>query len=116
MYQVFEYETRNKFCLNVSSFEITKLLLFSLFLIYIKPFLIHLSLQLQFNDILTICQSIAIMEANISPSVRKMKNIDNDNDNFYVGRDIFKLPNGDIYDGEYMAHRSGLVWREGMYL
>lgn len=36
-------------------------------------------------------------------------------ENFYIGRGVFNLPNGDSYDGEYVAHRNGLIWREGMF-
>nr|CAH7715270.1 unnamed protein product [Callosobruchus chinensis] len=33
---------------------------------------------------------------------------------FYRGSSKFEFPNGDIYEGEFCAHRSGLVWREGL--
>ncbi|CAH1966377.1 unnamed protein product [Acanthoscelides obtectus] len=33
---------------------------------------------------------------------------------FCRGASKFEFPNGDIYEGEYCAHRSGLVWREGL--
>ncbi|XP_017769914.1 PREDICTED: uncharacterized protein LOC108557771 [Nicrophorus vespilloides] len=32
---------------------------------------------------------------------------------FYNGTNTFKLPNGDEYIGDYWAHRSGSIWREG---
>lgn len=32
---------------------------------------------------------------------------------YHFGVDIFQMPNGDVYEGEYCAHRFGLVWREG---
>ncbi|KAF7265044.1 hypothetical protein GWI33_021664, partial [Rhynchophorus ferrugineus] len=32
---------------------------------------------------------------------------------FYQGSSKFQFPNGDQYDGEYCAHSSGLVWRQG---
>lgn len=31
----------------------------------------------------------------------------------YSGKDTFTFPNGDIYDGEFCAHRIGILWREG---
>lgn len=34
-------------------------------------------------------------------------------EDFYVGEGAFQLPNGDKYEGGYIAHRSGLVWKEG---
>lgn len=37
-------------------------------------------------------------------------------ENFYLGKGSFNLPNGDTYNGEYVAHRNGLVWREGNIL
>ncbi|KAG5872104.1 hypothetical protein JTB14_031046 [Gonioctena quinquepunctata] len=33
--------------------------------------------------------------------------------NFQKGQFTFIFPNGDKYQGEYCAHRSGVVWREG---
>lgn len=36
-------------------------------------------------------------------------------ENFHIGKGVFNLPNGDSYDGEYVAHRSGLLWREGVF-
>lgn len=33
--------------------------------------------------------------------------------NFYFGIANFTLPNGDNYSGEYCAHTSGLIWRNG---
>lgn len=33
--------------------------------------------------------------------------------NLYFGTAEFILPNGDMYVGEYCAHRHGLIWREG---
>lgn len=35
------------------------------------------------------------------------------NPNFYWGTDTFQLENGDIYEGEYCCHKSGIIWREG---
>lgn len=32
----------------------------------------------------------------------------------FHGKGSFTFPNGDIYQGEYVAHRFGLVWREGI--
>ncbi|KAJ8981006.1 hypothetical protein NQ317_014873 [Molorchus minor] len=32
---------------------------------------------------------------------------------FIKGEASFMFPNGDTYEGEYCAHRSGVVWREG---
>lgn len=32
---------------------------------------------------------------------------------FVTGETRFTFPNGDVYEGEFCAHRSGLVWREG---
>lgn len=37
-------------------------------------------------------------------------------ENFYIGQGTFDLPNGDSYVGEFVAHRNGLVWREGKYI
>lgn len=36
-----------------------------------------------------------------------------DDPNFYRGFGEFTFPNGDTYVGDYCAHRSGLIWREG---
>lgn len=33
--------------------------------------------------------------------------------NFYIGSSNFEFPNGDKYEGEFCAHISGLVWRQG---
>lgn len=33
--------------------------------------------------------------------------------NFYFGYEKFKFKNGDSYEGEFCAHRCGIVWREG---
>lgn len=32
---------------------------------------------------------------------------------YHYGTSIFKFPNGDQYEGDFCAHRIGLVWREG---
>lgn len=36
------------------------------------------------------------------------------NPNFFWGSGTFELPNGDIYEGEYCCHKSGIIWREGI--
>ncbi|CAH1174287.1 unnamed protein product [Phaedon cochleariae] len=46
-------------------------------------------------------------------SESKLSEYDRDPD-FHKGTSKFEFPNGDRYDGEYCAHRSGVVWREGM--
>lgn len=33
--------------------------------------------------------------------------------NFQTGTETFYFPNGDKYEGEFCAHRNGIVWREG---
>ncbi|KAJ8953562.1 hypothetical protein NQ318_002982 [Aromia moschata] len=33
---------------------------------------------------------------------------------FIKGESKFEFPNGDVYEGEYCAHRSGIVWRQGV--
>lgn len=36
-------------------------------------------------------------------------------EDFYKGNADFHLPNGDKYKGEFIAHRNGLIWREGNF-
>lgn len=38
---------------------------------------------------------------------------DSDLPELYFGTGTFKFPNGDLYEGEYGAHRIGIIWREG---
>lgn len=33
--------------------------------------------------------------------------------NFHQGTSKFEFSNGDMYQGEYCAHASGLIWRQG---
>lgn len=40
-------------------------------------------------------------------------NLDPSDPNLYFGDSSFVLPNGDLYSGEYCAHRYGLIWRHG---
>lgn len=35
------------------------------------------------------------------------------NPNFYFGTQLFKLENGDVFDGGYGCHKNGIIWREG---
>lgn len=35
-------------------------------------------------------------------------------DIFYRGNGKFSFPNGDTYEGDYCAHRHGIIWREGL--
>lgn len=41
------------------------------------------------------------------------KTTDTDLPELYFGSGSFKFPNGDAYEGEYGAHRIGIIWREG---
>lgn len=44
---------------------------------------------------------------------KKSKGADFDLPELYFGTGSFKFPNGDEYEGEYGAHRIGIIWREG---
>lgn len=41
------------------------------------------------------------------------KRITEPKEEFINGSGKFAFPNGDLYEGDYCAHISGLVWREG---
>ncbi|KAK4874154.1 hypothetical protein RN001_013514 [Aquatica leii] len=40
-------------------------------------------------------------------------NLDLGDPNFYFGNGRFVMINGDVYEGDYGAHKRGLIWREG---
>lgn len=44
---------------------------------------------------------------------KKSKAVDSDLPELYFGNGSFQFPNGDVYEGDYGAHRIGIVWREG---
>ncbi|XP_057672208.1 uncharacterized protein LOC130903867 [Diorhabda carinulata] len=55
-------------------------------------------------------KSIKKLDERMPSNINQLIDADPD---FYRGTGSFNFPNGDRYEGEYVAHRKGLVWREG---